>query len=269
MSGSSARISCATVAMPPKDRWVLKETTRTSTDSCSLRQAIASMPGGGVGISSVASGGRAGLPGFRGALVAPLGRRQRRLDGHRRRGRRGRRRPRAGRRRVGGRPRRGWRSRRGRAPAARRAPAAPVSSRSEVCTATPASFDSTGRFSRTARARRTLEGWPFPRLSRCFSRVRLHLRARSGVGLPAAGVPAPVGAEADPVRRRRAQLDGEGVGLRGRVERGDRPLGPDVPRRLRGRPAQPGRPDPLRGAQRARLDRRRAHVRRVARHGGA
>ena len=54
MSGSSARISCATVAMPPKDRWVLKETTRTSTDSWSLRQAIASMPGGGVGISSVA-----------------------------------------------------------------------------------------------------------------------------------------------------------------------------------------------------------------------
>ena len=48
----------------------------------------------------------------------------------------------------------------------------------------------------------------------------------------------------------------------------DGPLGADVPRRLRGRPAQPGRPDPLRGAQRARLDPRRAHLRRVARHGG-
>ena len=51
--------------------------------------------------------------------------------------------------------------------------------------------------------------------------------------------------QADPVRRRRAQLHGQGLGLL------RRPLGADVPRRLRGRRAQPGRHDPLRGAQRA------------------
>ena len=48
----------------------------------------------------------------------------------------------------------------------------------------------------------------------------------------------------------------------------DGALGADVPRRLRGRAAQPGRADPLRGAQRARLDPRRAHLLGVARHGG-
>ena len=47
----------------------------------------------------------------------------------------------------------------------------------------------------------------------------------------------------------------------------DGALGADVPRRVRGRPAQPGRADPLRGAQRARLDPGRAHVRGVPRHG--
>ena len=47
----------------------------------------------------------------------------------------------------------------------------------------------------------------------------------------------------------------------------DGALGTDVSRRLRGRPAQPGRPDPLRSAQRARLDRRRAHLLGVAGHG--
>ena len=72
-------------------------------------------------------------------------------------------------------------------------------------------------------------------------------------------------AEADPVRRRRAQLHGQGLGLRARGRRG--PLGADVPRRLRGRAAQPGRADPLRGAQRARLDPRRAHLLGLARHG--
>ena len=46
------------------------------------------------------------------------------------------------------------------------------------------------------------------------------------------------------------------------------PLGADVPRRLRGGPAQPGRPDPLRGPQRARGRPRGAHLRRLARHGG-
>ena len=45
------------------------------------------------------------------------------------------------------------------------------------------------------------------------------------------------------------------------------PLGADVPRRLRGRPAQPGGADPLRGAQRARGSPRRAHLRGVAGHG--
>ena len=86
---------------------------------------------------------------------------------------------------------------------------------------------------------------------------------RRPLGLPATGAAAAVRAEAHPVRRRRAELDAEAVGRRRR----DRPLGADVPRRLRGRPAQPGRPDPLRGAQRARLDRRRAHLLGVAGHG--
>ena len=43
-----------------------------------------------------------------------------------------------------------------------------------------------------------------------------------------------------------------------------RPLGADVPGRVRGRTAQPGRHDPLRGAERARGRPRRAHVQRVA-----
>ena len=46
-------------------------------------------------------------------------------------------------------------------------------------------------------------------------------------------------------------------------------LGADVPRRIRGGRAQPGRHDPLRGPQRASRRPRRAHVCRVARHGGA
>ena len=48
-----------------------------------------------------------------------------------------------------------------------------------------------------------------------------------------------------------------------------RALGADVPRRLRGRPAQPGRADPLRGPQRARRRAGRAHLRGVARPRGA
>ena len=75
--------------------------------------------------------------------------------------------------------------------------------------------------------------------------------------------PAPARAEAHPVRRRRAQLHREAVG------RLRRPLGTDVPGRLRGRPAQPGRHDPLRGAQRARGRPRRAHLQRLAGPGGA
>ena len=51
------------------------------------------------------------------------------------------------------------------------------------------------------------------------------------------------------------------------LEGAERPVGADVPRRLRGRAAQPGRADPLRGAQRARLDPGRAHLLGLARHG--
>ncbi len=89
--------------------------------------------------------------------------------------------------------------------------------------------------------------------SRCGRRVRVS----------AARSPAPARAEADPVRRRRAQLHRQAVGV---VRR---PLGADVPGRLRGRPAQPGRHDPLRGAERAGGRPRRAHVQRVAGPGGA
>ena len=67
--------------------------------------------------------------------------------------------------------------------------------------------------------------------------------------------------QADPVRGRRAQLHRQGLGLLRRA------LGADVPRRLRGRRAQPGRHDPLRGAQRAAGDPRRAHLRGLAGHG--
>ena len=101
--------------------------------------------------------------------------------------------------------------------------------------------------------RRTMTPIPHERLSRC-------LRVRR-IGLPPARAAAAVGAEAHPVRRRRAQLHREGLGRRGRA------LGADVPRRLRGGAAQPGRADPLRGAQRARLDPRRAHLLGLARHG--
>ena len=73
------------------------------------------------------------------------------------------------------------------------------------------------------------------------------------------------GQQADPVRRRRAELDGQGLGRR---RRRDRALGADVPRRLRGGRAQPGRHDPLRSAQRAARRPRRAHVCRVARPRG-
>ena len=54
--------------------------------------------------------------------------------------------------------------------------------------------------------------------------------------------------QADPVRRRRAQLGRPRTGTRRRLAGA---LGADVPGRVRGRPAQPGRADPLRGAQRA------------------
>ena len=120
--------------------------------------------------------------------------------------------------------------------------------------------------------RRGSGGWQrsaYPcRLTRPAIPGVLHARRRDRprVALPPSRAAAPVGVEADPVRRRRAQLDGEGLGLRTRGR--DGPLGADVPRRLRGRAAQPGRADPLRGAQRARLDRRRAHLLGVAGHGG-
>ena len=83
------------------------------------------------------------------------------------------------------------------------------------------------------------------------------------VAVPATGAAADPGAEADPVRRRRAELHRQGLGLL------RRPLGADVPRRLRGRRAQPGRDDPLRGAQRAGAHARRAGLRGLAGHGSA
>ncbi len=86
------------------------------------------------------------------------------------------------------------------------------------------------------------------------------------VRLPPARAAARAGQQADPVRRRRAELHRQGVGRRRRRHRA---LGADVPRRLRGRRAEPGRHDPLRGAQRAGRRPRRAHLRRVARPRGA
>ena len=74
----------------------------------------------------------------------------------------------------------------------------------------------------------------------------------------------PLVQQADPVRRRRAQRPTSRTGTRA-----DGPLGADVPRRLRGRAAQPGRADPVRGAQRARRRARRAHLRGLAGPRGA
>jgi hypothetical protein len=51
--------------------------------------------------------------------------------------------------------------------------------------------------------------------------------------------------------------------------RGGRALAPLLPRHLRGRPAEPGHPDPLRDPQRSPDDARRAGVRAVARPRGA
>ena len=80
---------------------------------------------------------------------------------------------------------------------------------------------------------------------------------------PRLGAAAAAGQQADPVRRRRAQRRRQGLGRRRRA------LGADVPGRVRGRPAQPGRADPLRGAQRAARRAGRAHVRGLARPRGA
>ena len=81
--------------------------------------------------------------------------------------------------------------------------------------------------------------------------------------LPGARAAAAARAQADPVRRRRGGLGHQGLGQR------RRPVGAVLPGRLRGRAAQPGRPDPLRGAERARGRARRAHLHRVARPRGA
>ena len=79
------------------------------------------------------------------------------------------------------------------------------------------------------------------------------------VGIRPARAAADERQQARPVRRRRAELARQRLGgLR-------RAVGPDVPRRLRGRPAQPGRADPLRGARRTRRRARRAHLFGVAR----
>ena len=88
-----------------------------------------------------------------------------------------------------------------------------------------------------------------PRSSRCWSRACPRCRSRSSTSA-ASSTPTVKDWDCAP--------DGP-----------DGAVGADVPRRLRGRAAQPGRADPLRGAQRARLDPRRAHLRRVARPGGA
>ena len=69
--------------------------------------------------------------------------------------------------------------------------------------------------------------------------------------------------EARAVRRGRAQRPGQALG------RGAGPVGADVPRRLRGRPAQPGHPDPLRDPQRAAGRAGRALLRGVAGPRGA
>ncbi len=69
--------------------------------------------------------------------------------------------------------------------------------------------------------------------------------------------------EARAVRRRRAERPGQALG------RGAGPVGADVPRRLRGRPAQPGHPDPLRDPQRAAGRAGRALLRGVAGPRGA
>ncbi|CAA9237348.1 MAG: FIG092679: Fe-S oxidoreductase, partial [uncultured Actinomycetospora sp.] len=78
----------------------------------------------------------------------------------------------------------------------------------------------------------------------------------------AAGAVAAPGPQAGAVRRRRAQRGDQAVGL------GAGPLGAVLPRRVRGRAAQPGPDDPLRGPQRAPGRARRAHLRRVARPRG-
>ena len=104
---------------------------------------------------------------------------------------------------------------------------------------------------------------PCPRPpSRASRPWTVHRRCRSSV-LAAARAAAASGVQ-KPIQYVGGELnsDAEGLGRR----RG--PLGADVPRRLRGRAAQPGRPDPLRGAQRAGLDPGRAHLRRLAGPGG-
>ena len=65
------------------------------------------------------------------------------------------------------------------------------------------------------------------------------------VAVPPSGGAAPTREQARPVRRRRAERPGQALGRRRRA------LVPDVPRRVRGRPPQPGPDDLVRGAQRA------------------
>ena len=82
------------------------------------------------------------------------------------------------------------------------------------------------------------------------------------VGLLPARAAAPARAQADPVRRRRAEQRRQGLGRR------RRPLGAYVPGRLRGRRAEPGHPDSLRDPERARRRARRAQLLRLARPRG-
>ena len=83
------------------------------------------------------------------------------------------------------------------------------------------------------------------------------------VGLRSAGDVAPAGPQTHPVRRRRAQRRRQGLG------RVPGPVGAHVPGRVRGRAAQPGPADPVRGPQRARRRAGRADVQRLARPRGA
>ena len=89
------------------------------------------------------------------------------------------------------------------------------------------------------------------------------LRNARRVGLRPLGDAAPVGPQAHPVRRWRAERRRQGLG---RVRR---PVGAHVPGRVRGGPAQPGPADPVRGPQRARRRAGRADVQRLARPRGA
>ena len=127
------------------------------------------------------------------------------------------------------------------------------------------------RAARPSRVRGLAGGGPFATFS-ASGGAHVPWRDARRVTVQRPRAPAGAGQQAHPVRRRRAQLHGQGLERRrprSRRRGADHAVGADVPRRVRGRRAQPGRHDPLRGPQRAPRRPRRAHVCRVARHGGA